>query len=417
MSNKDRIGDMLLGEGDKSDDCREEWGSDEYQRMLAAPTATAKALTEARAEIARLKEEAHAKWHDLNDRWAELCAADNLKHAAERHGLNTQLTAAESKIAALKVDLAGMMKERDAAKSVCSMFDVWALEAVKKLRDMVPWENEVPGLSDLADDAWSALAAIYDGLEFKILRIERGQRERAEKTEAERDAALADLSQARAECERLKDIAHRASVRSSAVYSQALESKLARALAALRNARAWINGTDEQERGWAKRDRAEADAILADPESTAAVEAYEREREERAELEAQLAKVRRDCGTMIAVHDEVEGERDELRAQLGRTIAMLRQIRPCVVEAAANQRLATTVLVGLDAVLVNSADAQACQEEQEVIRLTLVQRHFDCPHYEPPCDCGKRASEIDEKLEVAIAKVDARRAGGKDDAK
>jgi chromosome segregation ATPase len=91
---KDKLGDLLLTD-DMTPDQRSE-----YQRLLASPTSTARALIEARAEFQRTNDRAWERYAALSKQLEEA---------------NTRQRAAESQIAALKVDLAAMMKERDEA--------------------------------------------------------------------------------------------------------------------------------------------------------------------------------------------------------------------------------------------------------------------------------------------------------------
>lgn len=62
----------------------------------------------------------------------------------------------------------------------------------------------------------------------------------------------------------------------------------------------------------------------------------------------------------------------------------------------------------------SKAAGEAWAEEEEYIAASLQQRHFDCPHdAEHRCKCAEAATRIDERVETALAAVDARRGGGR----
>lgn len=135
--------------------------SAEYRKYLASPAGTARALVEARAEIAQLEME--MKRQQANAAEESVNFIRDLETIRKQGG--AQLYAAESQIAVLKVELAAMMKERDAA-----------------IIHMETWKDDYELVAGDAK-AWM---------------------ERANEAEKARDAALADLSQARAEIERLR---------------------------------------------------------------------------------------------------------------------------------------------------------------------------------------------------------------------
>lgn len=79
--------------------------------------------------------------------------------------------------------------ERNRAVALTQMLVHWTEGAHERLRQLVPWESEVHGLSDLADDAAGFLASVWDGDEFKTLRIHNRWREEIDAVVAERDEA------------------------------------------------------------------------------------------------------------------------------------------------------------------------------------------------------------------------------------
>jgi len=160
---KDKMGDLLLSD-DMTPDQRAE-----YQRLLASPTATAMALIEAREEITRLKDVEAMLTNTLNG------------VVPERNNAETLASVYASKIAALKVELAAMMKQRDEWKHEAECSNA-KLENVERLRSRIKdleeeCERERKGFTRRRADK----AAQWDALEKA------------------RDAALTELSQVRAE--------------------------------------------------------------------------------------------------------------------------------------------------------------------------------------------------------------------------
>lgn len=177
--NKDKFGDLLL-----TDDVTPDQQS-EYQRLLASPTSTARALIEARAEIERLKgerEDIEYHYRVLSDQSLQITASLDAALNVNR--------AAESQIAALRVDLAAMMKERDEARIISkeqqrSGFETVAqlLEA-EKARDAAHVElSQARAERDMAQ-------ALYEATHEQTGRIGRERDEARGEIERLRDSCL-----------------------------------------------------------------------------------------------------------------------------------------------------------------------------------------------------------------------------------
>ncbi len=109
------------------------------------------------------------------------------KQAEEIRALRASLASAEARASDLE-------RERDEAQRLGQMIVHWAEQAHDRLRKLVSWESEIEGLSDLADETAGNLASIFDGYDFKSLRIEKRWREEIDAAIAERDTARAQLS-------------------------------------------------------------------------------------------------------------------------------------------------------------------------------------------------------------------------------
>jgi hypothetical protein len=103
-------------------------------------------------------------------------AAEYRQYCASPTGTARKLVEANETIATLK-------KAAESRERVLSMLIEWSESAYAELTKMVPWDSEFPGLSDLADEARSFLASLFDSYDFKVLRVERGRRERLEAAE------------------------------------------------------------------------------------------------------------------------------------------------------------------------------------------------------------------------------------------
>jgi chromosome segregation ATPase len=258
----------------------------EYQRYLSSPAGTARALVEARAEIEQLK----------NDFAQEKMNTDAVYGGVYRALKKevTARTAAESQIAALKVELAAMMKERDAAKN-----------AARELgKDIARRDGTIAQLMQEAADNSTTMG---------LLGRNRIDAEKA------LDAALADLSQARAEldenhdiqCELLKQANDMRDERDAAVKRaeaaeqenetvksvngclrgeiRGLRSDNDRAQALLGRAVSILKSTHWDRAPFPIGVAEQAIDLLADPTATQAADAWRAQREERAEL---IQKVR-----------------------------------------------------------------------------------------------------------------------------
>jgi hypothetical protein len=178
VSNKDRIGDMLLGEGEHCPLCKGPLVDSGIERFMDGTP-------------------------------VKRCYSPECNPLG---ALARKLAAAESKIAALKVDLAAMQKQRD--------------EQAAAANDYYTQRNAV---------------------------------------EHERDAALADLSRVKSE-----------NIAMKTGHSEAMnreQAKLTRALAALRSIRNNMVDETEATHAWIVATNETIDAVIASPESTAAVEA------------------------------------------------------------------------------------------------------------------------------------------------
>jgi len=147
----------------------------EYQRFLASPTATAMALIEAREEIERL----HALFESV---------AKANEDIVER----ALYTAAESQIAALKVELAAMMKERDEAQKDHEHCDLNA-DTVMMIRNVTNAAGH-SGVPFLIDAVRNVVTERNEALQRAKVKGDA-----YETCAKERDAALAELGQVRAE--------------------------------------------------------------------------------------------------------------------------------------------------------------------------------------------------------------------------
>ena len=295
----------------------------EYQRLLVSPTATAMALIEARAEIERLRAkvemhesfDGHRNYFDVWSRvWQALedtgmlfyPSTDGLgKSRAIQHiqRMHTKASVAESQIAALKVELAAMMKERDTARSEATMYKQAYDGHFASLMDVC---DQRDAAEDARDAALAELGQVRAEREIEKKNTDAVYDEvyRAlTKVQGERDAAVKRAEALREENARLEYERNKLREYSDEYLRRCdvLSALLGRAVAALRKAPPLLeegvsiadaltsaaNGYhDLKARHGAEVSSAldTIDAILADTTATQAADAWRAQQKERAEL-------------------------------------------------------------------------------------------------------------------------------------
>lgn len=350
----------------------------EYQRLLASPTATAMALIEARAEIEQLLQ----KTKRMKAQLVVLEGADDAidkeraAHAATRLELETikkpvlglsetmreaygdpmakAIAAAESQIAALKVELAAMMKERDEARQ----------------------EADAIGANE------HRIAHELQNMTRSVRKQAAHHHRRQTKMAAERDAALAELSQVRAELD----------TRKVAMKRQADDL---RAIQVALGSSATMPG----------------DSTTLAKDVDAAVKRAEALSEENARL-------KREVDDEVALLCDWQKNFDNSQALRGRAVAALRAIDGCIAWSDTTQEwyligklrtlpaLREVRAILADATAIQAADAWRAQQEERAdlaalipfVRLAAV----GCLTVQQQCEAYE-----------ALAKVDARRGGGR----
>lgn len=136
---------------------------DDLRAQLAAATAE---RDEARAGLKREEEN-----NLLNANAVSLFAAEAQTERAARQQ-------AEADRDSLRQRLAETEAARDRFHAFSEMFSTWAEQADSRLRAAVPDDGSDHPLADLADDVSANLRAIYDGEDFKVLRIHRSLTEK-----------------------------------------------------------------------------------------------------------------------------------------------------------------------------------------------------------------------------------------------
>lgn len=125
-----------------------------------------------------------------------------INHAGERHGCDgcccpgADIPSDYTQAPTPRTDIHAIEKERDDAKALLQMAIHWSEGAYDELRKLIPHEAEIPGVSDIADEAVNFLGSIFTGEPFKALRIHKRWRNEIDAEKNRADMAESAIKEA-----------------------------------------------------------------------------------------------------------------------------------------------------------------------------------------------------------------------------